>query len=503
VKRLRKILLVVLGLVVVLIVAALVGLNLYVQSPGAIARIQAQLSDALGIPLQITSVSVGWNGVRVSGVRIPGESGGNFLEANSFSADYQLWPLLSKHLVIDRMVLDSPKVIWAQNAEGKWVLPMLPEKARKENPVLNPPGEKIKTPETPPFEVSLDKLEITNGSIQLLDANQAPIAIASEVEMRYTLRTTGRVEGTISAKKLVWQNALTFQELHSPMVFTKTELSLPELQAKAAGGTVEAAVNIQTEAKDSPFTMQLKLSDLDLAQVAAEGGWEANQAAGTIGGKLALHGTLKRLDRTEGDGEITLADGQFKQLELFQTIGVVLQIPELADLRVRTGQAKFRIKDEKTYLDQLVLDSQNLQFSTTGTIRFDGKLGLDAKLSLSASLLQQLPTFVRGNFNPPDDKGRQSIDFDITGKTDKPKTNLVDRVIGRRMNTQLDSLVDNIFGNHKTDKGEKKKKKKDEPASMPAEPQQSGPAAVPPNGTQPGATGVKPSASAPAPGGNP
>jgi hypothetical protein len=324
--------------------------------------------------------------------------------------------------------------------------------------------------------------------------------------MRYTLRTAGRVEGTVSAKKVVWQNALTFQEVHSPMVYTKTELSLPALQAKAAGGSVEAAVKIQTEAKDSPFSIELKLSDLDLARVAADGGWEANQASGTIAGKLALHGTLKRLDRTEGEGEIALSDGQFKQLELFQTIGVVLQIPELADLRVRSGQAKFRIKDEKTYLEQLVLDSQNLQFSTHGTIRFDGKLGLDAKLSLSAGLLQQLPTFVRGNFNPPDDKGRQSIDFDISGKTDKPKTNLVDRIIGRRMNSQLDSLVDNIFGNHKTDKGEKKKKKKDEPGSVPAEPQP-GAAGTPPNGSQPSAAPapVKPSTSAPAPapGGNP
>jgi uncharacterized protein involved in outer membrane biogenesis len=503
VKRLRKFLLVVLGLVVLLIAGAMVGLNLYVQSPGAIARIQGQLTDALGIPLQITSVSVGWSGVRITGLRIPGEGGGNFLEANSFSADYRLWPLLSKHLVIDRMVLDSPKVIWAQNAEGKWVLPVLPEKAHKENPVLpNAPAPKTGQPR--PYEVSLDKLEITNGSIQLLDANQAPIAVVSDVEMRYTLGTAGRVEGTFSAKKLVWENALTFEEVKSPMVFTKDVLSLPELQAKAAGGTVEAAVGIQTEAKDSPFTMKLNLANLDLARVAADGGWEANQASGTVGGKLELHGTLKRLDRTEGNGEITLTDGGFKQLELFQTIGVVLQIPELADLRVRSGEAKFRIKDEKTYLDELVLDSQNLQFSTHGTIRFDGKLGLDAKLSLSGSLVQQLPTFVRGNFNPPDEKGRQSIDFDISGKTDKPKTNLVDRIIGRRMNTQLDNLVDNIFGNHKADKGEKKKKKKDE-TKLPSE--ESAPGGTT-NGALPGPIAPAPAPApavspAPAPAANP
>jgi hypothetical protein len=218
--------------------------------------------------------------------------------------------------------------------------------------------------------------------------------------------------------------------------------------------------------------MELSLDALDLAQLSAQGGWEASQAAGAVSGKLELHGTLKRLDRTEGDGEIQLTDGQFKQLELFQTIGVVLQIPELMDLRVRTGAAKFHIKDDKTYIDSLVLDSQNLQFSTDGNIRFDGKLSLNAKLSLTTALVQQLPTFVRTNFSAADADGRQSIDFDITGRTDKPKTNLVDRVIGKRVNNQLDNLVDNIFGSHKKDDKEKKKdkKKKDEEKPPPAAP---------------------------------
>jgi len=89
---------------------------------------------------------------------------------------------------------------------------------------------------------------------------------------------------------------------------------------------------------------------------------------------------LKNLQRTQGEGELTLVDGQFKQLNLFQTIGQVLQIPELSDLRVRSGKADFRVSESKTYIDHLVLETPDLKFSTQGNVRFDLKLALQAQL---------------------------------------------------------------------------------------------------------------------------
>ncbi len=486
-KRVPKILTITALLLLLLVVAVAVGLNLYVQSPGAQARIQQQISEALGIPMEITSTSIGLGTVQISGVRFPnGEQ--NLLEARSFSAEYQLWPLLQRRLEIRKMVLDSPKIYWAQNADGKWVLPAMPDKGRKEAPALpNAPAPNEKT--TPPsgggFQVVLDALEINNGSIVLLDAKQQRIATATDVEMRYSLRTAGKVEGTISAGRIVWQDALTIDEVKSPVDFDKGDLSFPDLRGRVAGGNLQAKASVQTEAKNSPFTVELTLTGVDLARLSAEGGWQANQAGGTLAGKLALKGEMKNLDRTEGQGELALLDGKFKQLNLFQTIGQVLQIPELSDLRVRTGQANFRVNDEKTYIDHLVLETPDLQFSTKGNVRFDGKLTLDAQLAVSPKLATQLPGFVRENFSPPDAAGRVSIAFDITGKTDRPKTNLMERVIGQRISGQFNDLLSGLFPDRKEkdkdkdkdkekEKEEKKKKKKEEEekdaAALPAPP---------------------------------
>jgi hypothetical protein len=114
-----------------------------------------------------------------------------------------------------------------------------------------------------------------------------------------------------------------------------------------------------------------------------------------------------------------------------------------------------------------------LQLNAQGVSRFDGKLDLDARLALSDRLFKQIPTFVRGNFVVAED-GRRAIEFDITGKNNKPKTNLLDRVVGQKIGGQFEELLSTIFGgvtkrepkvesskDSDKKKDDKKKKKKD------------------------------------------
>ncbi len=94
VKKVSKAILITLAIVLALGTALLVGLNLYVQSPGTQARIQTELSKALRLPLQLTNTSVTpWSDLRITGITIP-SGGANFLEAASFTARYRLLPLL-------------------------------------------------------------------------------------------------------------------------------------------------------------------------------------------------------------------------------------------------------------------------------------------------------------------------------------------------------------------------------------------------------------------------
>lgn len=431
----------------------MIGLNLYIQSPSAHARIQQELGSALHIPLQITNATVTpWSGLKISGLTVPGEDG-TTLEANSFSANYRFWPLLHGRLAIKRMVLDGPRMVWIQNANGRWQLPGVGANEKKE-PSDSKPG-KVEKPksEQESSKVSIEMLEIRGGSIELTDLQKERVAMASGVNMEYGLNAADRAEGNISIARLQWGEFIVFSDLQSKFQYRDGTLSLPSLEGGLAGGRVKASLEVKMEEKGAPYKIELSFENADLARMGLDAGWQPEQASGTLKGKISLRGSSKKLKRAEGLGELTLVNGQFRQLELFQTIGQVLQISELSNLRLNNGHALFRIGDERVFIDQILLESTDLALVAGGNAKFDGKLALQASLGVSEKLVKQLPGMVKENFGETDAKGFRSVTFEITGNVDRPRSNLLDKIVGRQVPSQFEDFVSGLFG------GSKKKEK--------------------------------------------
>src|SRR4029079_15620836 len=118
---------IVLGALIGLGAVVLLGVNLYVQSQGAQAKIQQGLSRSLGVPLKIRSMSVTpWGGLELSGITISQTvpvGPKDFLEARTFRLRARFRSLFSRRLVIKEVSLVAPRVVWPQNREGKWRLP--------------------------------------------------------------------------------------------------------------------------------------------------------------------------------------------------------------------------------------------------------------------------------------------------------------------------------------------------------------------------------------------
>src|ERR1700758_2728806 len=116
-----------LGAVLALGAVFLIGVNLYVQSQGAQAKIQQELSQRLGTPLAIRSMSVTpWGGLELSGITIAQTSSvgpRHFLEAKTFRLRVRFLSLFSRRLVIKEVALINPNIVWPQDVEGKWKLP--------------------------------------------------------------------------------------------------------------------------------------------------------------------------------------------------------------------------------------------------------------------------------------------------------------------------------------------------------------------------------------------
>jgi hypothetical protein len=488
VKKVSKAILIALGALLALAVILVVGLNLYVQSPGAQARIQEELSKALRLPLKITNTSVTpWSDLRITGITIP-SGDANFLEAASFSARYRLLPLFENKLIITEMRVDEPKIVWRQDAENKWKLPepeqaaavaVAESKAAPEGPATpfplpeappadTPKAEKVAKKDKPvkkkSFAVVVERFEVKNGAVELLDHEGKHVAVFTDVNMTYTKLTAEQLEGTATIGKAVWADGLALENVRTPFSFTQAdhELSLPDITAILAGGSLKGKFLRRSDPDRTPFNATVILERVNLDRLVTQTGGEAGQATGDLSGQIEVRGETENVEKRTGTGHLELRDGQLRQLEFFQSIGQALGLRELSNLRVKEGQADLHLSGEKIIVERLVLTTIDLELSSKGTVRLnDKKVALDAQLSVEDALLKQLPSLVRDSFATAENN-RRTIDFNVTGTTDKLRTNLLDKLIGQKVNMQFGDLLSNLFGGDKKAEEEKKKKEEEE-----------------------------------------
>ena len=138
----------------------------------------------------------------------------------------------------------------------------------------------------------------------------------------------------------------------------------------------------------------------------------------------------------------------------------VLAFPELANLQPRETTVVFNLRDEKAFIDSLMLKTGTLTINAKGVARFDGKLILDSQLLLPDSTFKTLPDFAGTNFTRQDD-GSHTLDFKISGKTNAPKTDLAEKLIGGSVKDKVQDLLGGLFGTKPKDKDDEKKKDKD------------------------------------------
>ncbi len=462
VKRHSKVILVVLAVLLAIVGIALLGAKTYVESTSTRNRIEAQLGRVLGLPLAISEVSLWpWSGLKISGVSVPGDDG-NFLEGATFRARCRFVPLLQRRLEIYGLRAENPRIVWREGADGKWTLPQrVKATADEPNELSEAPkegGSKEKKSEG--FQVTVDGLKIANAAIELLNKEKKSVVKLVGVNIDYGVLTPERVEGTLRIDRVQW-SALAITQVQAPFKYTPDAVTLTPLEGTVAGGALKGSLSLQPKVQGIPFNADLKLTAADVGKLMNETGWAPNQFFGRIDGFVEMHGTVRRLVKVEGKGALSLRGAEIKGFEFFKTISEGLHIPELADLRLGDSSTEIRLGDEKVFIDSLALNSPAVKVLASGLVRLNGRITVDARLALAEGTIRQLPDFVRefvANVN-----GENGIDFKVGGTLSKPKTDLLDKVSGKRALSQAVDVVGNLFGDRKK-KDDKKKEKKTETA---------------------------------------
>ncbi len=502
--------------VVALLAVVLVGLNLYVQSLGTQARIQQELSQRLATPLRIKAVSVTpWGGLTLSGITIPqngASDAGDFLTARSFELHAGIVSLFSGSLVIKKVSLVSPMIVWSQNEEGKWRLPgarpaeslSAPQVLSKvpavaPNPIAapsaSPDAEAMTSPEavaSAPLFPAIKKqprraailvpdirlATVSDGNFRFLDRKGSLVAAFEGVNLRATVESPVSLRGVARIARMSVHDHFFLQTLHSPVRYDQKNLDLPKITARAAGGELNGTFSMQPQSTDSPFKLSLKFHDLLADQIVSDAGGSQGMIQGKLEGTLEAAGNASDANALSGAGQIVLHDGQLQQYSLLVALGQVLQIEELTQLHLEQAEAKYHITPGLVTIDELVLRSPNIRLSATGTINFNGKLHLNSQLAINEKVRGQLFKPIRENFQPTAEPGISAVDFQVSGTLDRPKTNLVDRIVGR----DIKDIVSGFLGGKKSDKTKKKKKQEAaaaESSPLPASPAPNAPSPAP------------------------
>jgi type II secretion system protein N len=500
VQKLGRVVLILIAGLSILGAVVLLAVNLYVQSQGTQARIQRELRQRFGANLSIGRISVTpWSGLRLSDITIAqGASGnGNFLEAENFGLRIAFFSLFSKRLVFREVSLVNPNVVWPQNAEGKWRLPDLrSEKGEKvaEPKLKNPsPTEAESEPSPEPvtpapakeaseaisdkkvktateFASEIRKITLSDGSFRFLDRANALVANFEGVGFRASVTSPSALHGNARISRVSVRDRFFLQELKSPVRYDSGGLNLSQISAKTGGGEISGRFSIQPETDESPFHIETKFRNVQADQIISEAGGPTGVLQGKLEGNLGVDGKTTDPEALSGAGELILHDGQLRQYNLLVALGQIFQIEELTQLHLEQANAKYHLTPGLVNIDELVLRSANIRLSATGTVSFRGKLHLTSQLAINDKIKSQLFKPMRANFKPTTDPGYSAVDFEVSGTLDRPKTNLLEKVVGR----DLKDLVNSFWGGG--GKSEKPKKKK--AAAQPGD-EESAPSASP------------------------
>jgi type II secretion system protein N len=486
VQKLGRLILILIGGLLILGAVVLLGVNLYVQSQGTQARIQRELRQRFGANLNIGRISVTpWSGVKLSGITIaqgPAGSGANFLEAENFGLRIAFFSLFSKRLVFKEVSLTKPNVVWPQNAAGKWRLPELrtqhhadkkpsetpaPETSPVEGANIAPSITPVTTAATGQPEVrtekeiksatdfasEIHKISLIDGNFRFLDRSSQLVADFEGVWFRASLASAAALHGNARVEKVSLRDRLFLQQLKSPVRYDDNGLNLAQISAHVGGGDISGEFSIQPETDESPFHVEMKFRNVQADEVITEAGGPAGVLQGRLEGTLQVDGKTTDSDALNGIGEIILHDGQLQQYSLLVALGQIFQIEELTQLHLEQATAKYHLAPGTVMIDELILRSTNIRLSATGTVSFRGKLHLNSQLAINEKVMSQLFKPVRANFKPTNEPGYSAVDFEVAGTLEKPKTNLLEKVVGR----DLKDLVNSFFGGGKSDKPKKKK----------------------------------------------
>lgn len=451
-----KPLLIALGGLFLLWAGAVLLANIYLQSGAVQERLRDAISRNTGMPAKIRQTYyTPWSGVTLSGIALlRAETTGNpFLDVKSLKASVVFSDLLKGRITVRHIALESPALEIRQSVAAA-TPPPAPEAAPADSleavevplPDAEPSPEKPapapveKSPMAP--KIVVEAFRVENGRAVLFDSKGSKTLELDGIFVEAKPEGDGRFSGTYRIERGVVWNSLRPRAFAGRFEWDQGRLSLPDLQAELAEGRLAAQLEWQP---DRSFAMAANLEAVSLKTLATDAGLDAEGSRGQLFGRLVLGGTAGQPASFVGSAEASLLEARMEPIEILRQLGELLRVDELRMLELRAAEAAFTIRDEKVLVDRLLLASENFMIDATGETSFTGALDLDARLHVNEKMRRETRGLIGRNFQPSETEGYSHMPFTIGGTLARPKSDLLDKVVGLRIGQDVGGLLKNLL----------------------------------------------------------
>ncbi len=449
------------AVVLLAVTAAVLAFNVHLQSPGMQERLRQAAMETIGLPLTVRSaIYTPWGGIRLQGLVVPDmeNAGVNFLEASEFQIFFRLLPLFRREFVVSRLALKEAALTWRQNAEGRWRVPRDASRA-----IARPAGTPVIQQASPQpaaspapeeqtaaaFGVRVESMEVRRSRILFENRDRWPLLDAEGITVRAQLDEQGDARGEASIPEAVLAGLLVARDLGSSFTLEGGLLSLPDIHAQAAGGTLKGHGTIATREEGSPYEWAFELGGFKLQELRIPPKLGGTRFEGVLGARLDLSGRNAPQRKLRGTGRIEIAGGRLIPSAYLQEIGRILDIRELRGMDLHEARTDVRIEDDLVYIDPLWLRADEIAVELRGTVTRGGQLDLKGRLLLSAGVADNVASRTGRELPPADEAGLpgyRALSFKVGGTLQEPDSDLTSRLLGGGLGGQIGQFLLNLIG---------------------------------------------------------
>jgi AsmA protein len=287
----------IIGIVAVVVLVGIIGLTIFVKSYLTDARIRSLITETAEsslhrkVSLGAISVSI-FSGISVKDFEIKEkDSSSDFVKADAFVLKYQLLPLLSRKLVIDRLGIQSPSIVVRKNDDGSFNF----------SDIMRPKGgtapEEKGAPSGLPVSLSVRSLRIDGARLEYSDPSGAlkKALIGLDADMSVEGRSRDVVASTGRAKVEILQLVLKNRprpvtnipvslQYSTDLNLAEKKLEISDASVKALG--VPAAIKgMVNYGEPLSYTVEVNAPAVNLADV-------QKAAAGFLPSGILINGVM-------------------------------------------------------------------------------------------------------------------------------------------------------------------------------------------------------------------